>query len=440
MSRVTYDWARFQSELKRTVSEQLDCIELLHLHGRPSPRRSKPGTCWAHCPAPDHPDHNPSCLVHRDRFYCFACDAKGDVFELLGLLLELPGSATFGDKVRAGLEVLGLDYEEEKTRFIELERGRASSPSPPKYAPALPSRAPVVSIKAHRDAPLHCASDAARTPSSVSVEMWQWMMDGLVLESEEAHYLRHERGFSIDLCQSVGLVSTTREVWQERLRALAARHDVEACLASGLFRLPREVPDALDSSDLLGHPYASRMLLLPYGHGGHLEGLRFRQTGECLDHQGARYLALLGRQNVVRAPYLASAQGGALIPPCGHRGLLYVCEGELDALSLVARGRAAIGIPGARAWRQEWGNSWKESYAHVILWADDDEAHKLASTRWLAQIASDLNQLHGPSWVAEHVHIASASGYPDCKDANDMLRAGLLEAHLEHLERGILDK
>ncbi len=434
MSRMTYDWSRFQAELKRTVREQLDCIELLHLRGRPSPKRSKPGTCWAHCPAPDHPDHKPSCLVHRDRFYCFACEAQGDIFEMLALLHDLPSTATFGDKVHVGLEVLGIDYEEEKTRFIEIERKRASSPSSPKYAPVPPSRAPVVPIKAHRDAVSHRSSDAVRTPSPTSVKMWQRMLDGLVLESEESHYLERERGLCAELCRSVGLVSTTREIWHERLAKLSSQHSIEACLESGLFRAPREVPDELDSSDLLGHPYASRMLLLPYGCGGSLMGMRFRQTGECLDHQGARYLALLGSQNAVRMPYLSNAQGGALLPPCGHRQILYVCEGELDALSLVSVGRAAVGIPGARAWRRGWGASWKTLYKHVILWADDDEAYKRASTTWLAKIASDLRALHGEAWLTEHVSITSAMRYSDCKDANDMLVAGILEAHLEQVE------
>jgi hypothetical protein len=429
---ISYDWSAFHAELKHTVLDQLDCVELLHQRGRPSTKRSKPGTCWAHCPAPDHPDNNPSCLVHADRFYCFACGAKGDVFELLAMVCELPHGASFGDKVRAGLEVLGIDFEQEKARFIEIQRRHHKSPSPssPEDAPASDYRAPVVSLEARRPTP----PPQELAPTATSVAMWQHMLDGLVLESQEARYLEHERGLPAMLCRSVGMVSCSREQWTAGLRPLLERYSIEACLESGLFSARRDAPKALTPEDLRGHPYAERMILMPYGHDGKLEGLRCRQTGACLDHNGARYLALLGRQNVVRAPYLAHAQGGALLPPCGHRGVLYVCEGELDALSLVSLGRAAIGIPGARAWRAAWGANWRHQVQHVVLWADDDEAHKVASTRWLAHIARDLAQMHGEAWVSESVRITSAMAHPECKDANDMLVAGLLEAHLEQFE------
>ena len=441
MPRVRYDWKGFHAELKRTVVEQLDCIELLHQRGNPSAKPAKPGTCWAHCPAPDHPDNHPSCLVHTDRFYCFACEAKGDIFELLGLLFELPASASFSDKVKAGLEALGVDYEEEKQRFIELERARharpSSSPSSPEDTPAPTYRAPQ-GTPAPR--PVQTSSPQnleAHKPAPSSLHQWQAMLDGLKLEDEEVAYLEEERGLPASLCRAVGMVSTTREAWLERLTALEARYDVETCLESGLFRRARE---ASTTSALIGHPYASRMLLLPYGFEGKLEGLRFRQTGACLDHQGARYLALLGRQNAVTSPYLADAWGRACLPPVGHRGTLYVCEGELDALSLVSLGRAAIGIPGARAWRAEWGEHWPEHYAHLVLWADDDASTKKASDLWLAQIARDLAQMHGDAWVSTSVHITSARQYPGCKDANDLLVLGQLEAHLDYLERDILDK
>jgi hypothetical protein len=39
---------------------------------------------------PFHPDHNPSMKLYDDHYYCFACNAHGDVIDLASGLLKLP--------------------------------------------------------------------------------------------------------------------------------------------------------------------------------------------------------------------------------------------------------------------------------------------------------------------------------------------------------------
>lgn len=425
MSR-TYDWNRFDALMRERVRAELDCLHVIERLGQPSNRPERAGARWAHCPSPEHEDRNPSCQVKATRFRCFSCGAQGDVFNLLGLIEAGP---SFRDQMQLALTLLGVDIEAERCAFMDRERRELPHPLP---SPSEKATTPTCG-ELHRlpSAPPHAE------PVRSSLELWGRVVCNLVLEQEEALYLERERGLDEGLAQAVSLKSCDADTWRELLMDLAAEYTVEECLASGLYLTRSGEPAPRHISDLRVHPWSQRLLLIPYGVAGRIMGLRFRQMGEARAYEGARYLGLIGASNQISTPYLGDERGIAQLPLMGRRRLLYLCEGELDALSLIACGRHALGMAGAHTWRAAWATHWHERYSRVILFEDDDPASTQAVPAWRAGILQSLTELHGAEWVARCVHRTSARGYPDCKDANDLLSRGYLEAHLENFEMAL---
>lgn len=63
------------------------------------------GDSWlGNCPIPTHDDRTPSFRVYDSiRFYCYGCEARGDIFELIGLVYGIEG---FTDRVQYLAEVM----------------------------------------------------------------------------------------------------------------------------------------------------------------------------------------------------------------------------------------------------------------------------------------------------------------------------------------------
>ena len=132
------------------------------------------------------------------------------------------------------------------------------------------------------------------------------------------------------------------------------------------------------------------------------------------------------------------SSGLAYLTGLDHRPLLgsspqrtlYVTEGEINALSLAALGRAAIGLPGADSWRPEWATGFAD-YDHVVILLDGDRA----SEHLTRSVLATCTQVYGEEWTKQRVRphlLADDSG--TILDANDALVAGSLEALLERAE------
>jgi hypothetical protein len=181
-------------------------------------------------------------------------------------------------------------------------------------------------------------------------------------------------------------------------------------------------------------PRIARMIILPnvIEGGAALDALRFRNPAPSSPHLKA--LALLngdalapGLSWALERPYLET---WALEMARAHNLPLYVCEGELDALSMWQAGRPALAAPGAKSWRAGWCASWA-GLSRVIIVADQDKG---AGAQLAKEIgAAALRELGDEEArrIVAGARIPAARGF---KDANDLLRAGLLGAFINECE------
>lgn len=45
---------------------------------------------WVHCFHPEHEDKNPSCIVDGNEFLCYGCGFRGDIYDAVGILENIP--------------------------------------------------------------------------------------------------------------------------------------------------------------------------------------------------------------------------------------------------------------------------------------------------------------------------------------------------------------
>lgn len=420
-----YDWNLFNSTLLEHIKTHLSCLELIRHEGRPAARQSSPTRLRVHCPHPEHEDKRPSCLVYHNRFACKSCPARGDVFELVG---HLDVTDNFRGQIEGALVRLGLSMDEERARFVQAQReGSVYVPGAciARFKPSTP-----------------CTSPSRKPPriSDTTREIWERVLAPLELDEDASRYLEEERGLWPGLCLSVGIRSATLEQWSSILEEVARDYTLDELLESGIYATSQEQraqgKQAQRIEDLVCHPCLPHMLVMPYRVQGVLQGLRFRQQGTSY-YGGARYLSPMGAHNVASAPYLSSRHH---LPLFGSsQRVLYVHEAELDALSTVQCGRAALGMPGARSWRKAWGEHF-DDYDLIVLCQDDDSAQDSpASKAWSQRIMLDLTELHGEEWVKAHVIVTcAAQTHTSCKDHNDLLQRDLLDDHLHRIEQASL--
>jgi len=63
----------------------------------------------------------------------------------------------------------------------------------------------------------------------------------------------------------------------------------------------------------------------------------------------------------------------------GKRGVVYLCEGAIDTLTLLGHGFSAVGIPGANSFKPEWTDMFKNK--KTILCLDNDAAGRAGEER-----------------------------------------------------------
>lgn len=61
----------------------------------------------------------------------------------------------------------------------------------------------------------------------------------------------------------------------------------------------------------------------------------------------------------------------------GNVGWIYLCEGCIDTLTMLDRGFPAVGIPGVKSFKPEWGSLFRNK--RVIVCLDQDEAGRAGS-------------------------------------------------------------
>lgn len=396
------DWKVFNDQIKHLVIEGIDCRELMRQQGLVT-RPSTSARIKARCPSPSHEDRTPSCSVSKESFYCFGCEARGDVFNLIGMF---HGIDVFYEQIAWGCAQIGEDYNALRDQWlVSQSQGKAWTPSAIEGGRAVSSKT-VIPIKP-------VGRTIQREPTSSPI--WTQMVKGLCLDGAASRYLQ-ARGISAQLAASHGVVSSTWEQWDARAIQVTREFGEEAMGHAGL-----------RSKSGITHPYLDHMLVFVYHNGQEVEGLRFRTLEDpATRYDGVRYLACVGGRNDVRVPWGADFEGKPLYPT--HHTILYVVEGQLDALVLQGMGRCGIATGGARKWRTSWANGWND-FEHVVVCSDAGDAGRAMEQA----IVQSCREIHGEDWVRHRLHLEQVSA-PGCTDVNDLLQAMFLEAHLLHLE------
>lgn len=269
-----------------------------------------------------------------------------------------------------------------------------------------------------------------------------------VLELAAAHYARvlaHHPGASAarDYCHGRGWTDAT-------LAAARVGYVVpSAALADARSAQDAYVPlaEQLRAAGLLEHPLAKAVLSIPADHivYPHSEaGQVVYLSGRSIS--GKRHYnlpgELAGGKRVYRTDWLTGrAETGhseAVTPvTAGAEGITVLVEGQADALSLAQLGYRAVALCGVSfdsaqdaAGQGEAG--WQGEISHVGL---DNDA---AGQRRALEIAWQLNPLVQVVGWPERVTSSQVAGAQvgRCKDANDLLRAGLSAEELGEVLNG----
>ncbi len=428
MAHTTYDWERFDAHIKETVRARLDCRAVVADAGLVK-KRGSGRYVKIHCVDPSHEDNHPSCSVGPDGFKCHACGASGDVFTLVGLLQHVD---SFSERVRAAARLAGVDYDAERDRFVAAERDatwRSSS-----YE--------TIEIHASRDLSEYRRDEVVdnfddlvspepdgrdgKDPdeplagrSGVRAQVWHELVSRLSLDGPGAEYLE-ARGISRQLARALGVRYADPDTWRDALRHAWRTHGARSLDAAGV--LGRDA-----AHEHVPHPGCyGGALVFTYSGGASPESLRFRN----LDPDASiRYLSLRGPHNQPRVAYLSDLAHRPLLGASPGRAL-YVTEGEINALSLAAVGRACVGLPGADSWRPEWAYGFAD-FDRVVLLLDGDRA----SEQLARSILTSCSDLYGDEWTQRRVrpHLLT-DGDGTILDANDALMGGSLEDLLRRAE------
>jgi hypothetical protein len=116
---------------------------------------------------------------------------------------------------------------------------------------------------------------------------------------------------------------------------------------------------------LPGHDYYEGHIVLPYYDARHqYRGFRTRNLGYTSRREGSKYVSVEGGQHVFGVKYTSSR-------------IVYVTEGEFDAIILHQLGFNAVGIPGSNAWESSWRWLFRDCEEVVIVPDNDGEEMKV---------------------------------------------------------------
>lgn len=137
-------------------------------------------------------------------------------------------------------------------------------------------------------------------------------------------------------------------------------------------------------------PWRFPVLVIPFLYRSHrgndhmIDLLRFRDLSE---HPNTpRYLSPLGLSPTDPWGW------NCYVPRPGETGIgetLYVCEGEINAISMQVASMPAIGCPGASVWREEWAAHCRY-WPKVVVVGDHDDAGE----KFCARVESSFRRQH----------------------------------------------
>jgi DNA primase len=158
--------------------------------------------------------------------------------------------------------------------------------------------------------------------------------------------------------------------------------------------------------------YAGRLLVPSFSARGSVVHVTFRcmEDHDCRKNSHSKYLHWPGLE--------ARLYGLGSLRTAGDT--IHLCEGQLDAASLIAAGLPAVGIPGAQGWKAHHHRLF-QGFDRVLFWADQDD--KGAGMMLFENVRRSLPNV-------ELVHV------PAGHDVNSLLVAGGRDALMALLDAG----
>lgn len=283
------------------VAERVTALQIArHCGWKLKPERGGYVTC---CPI--HGENTPSFHIHTSgervgQCKCFGCGFwAGDS---VALWAKLRGLAMYPAALELA-QAFGLDLSEPVALPPVVVAVKEKAPDP------------VAAIEPERRAKL--LADflflcKAATPEDARLAAWD--------------YLRG-RGFTADTIRRAGIVAGSREAIGA-LRAMG--YSAAELRAAGLLIAQDKKPDY--------YAFSGQSLIIPYYQGGQIVTLQGRVVPGADRENSSKYLNLRGPRGVWGLDALTGAKAGQDV---------YLCEGVLDALTLVQAGGLALAFPGA---------------------------------------------------------------------------------------------
>jgi len=313
----------------------------------------------------------------KARWTCFRCSLHGDAVDLVRL-------------------VFGCDLKDAARRLQAIAGGR-----------------PVDSFS--RPAIQH-VNRVALSPETVGRVLGDFLARcAPVADTPSAAYWAG-RGIPVETLDAVGIRHCDAGRYSSIHVAMMQAHGMDAMTAAGLAPMSKRTGRCYP----LAWQYAERGVLfcvLPYAESGRLVALKLRPLcgKEQAEAMGVpRFLATAKETGLFNRDCLATAK------------TVLVCEGESDTLTALACGQAAVGIPGASAFKPEWAPLFRG--LDVILAFDADEKGR----KGLAHVCRCFADADLPA--------PRAIELPEGMDLSDYLSApdpAALSEPVERLARGV---
>lgn len=255
------------------------------------------------------------------------------------------------------------------------------------------------------------------TPTQQPAASYTSIYAGLTLGPQGAEYLR-SRGIPAECAEDMGVRSIeSLEQW----RALLGSLPLEDKLALGLTREDERTKSGyraiMSRAPFLVLPYVTHELREGDGASNEVHVMRFAPFGAARMANGPKYLSPYGQP--AKLPY-AAWMLDTLKADDYQDGECCLCitEGEINALSVQSLGFPCIATAGAQGWRAEWlGMMAHVDKLYVLI--DGDKAGR----EWHQKIVDDACAKFG---FYRGQHWAVPVEMPKGKDANDLLRSGVL--------------
>lgn len=279
-------------------------------------------------------DRSPSLSLNSQmgRFKCWVCaDVKGDHFDFIRRVKQ----CTFPESVAWLEQYLGLS----PNSALGSDH-RNTSPSPSRSLPPAPEPQ---EIKAVFDR------------SRVLEDFWHLLEDPA---GEAELYLRKRKIFKTALVAAKVKMIPHPEQFGDRL---LERHPLSDLQAAGLF------------SEKGFFRFWNHPLIFPYFKAGKFNWFQARAIQSGVQ---PKEMNLTGS---CPAPFYAKVLNG-------HIGKVFVCEGAIDALTLIQKGFDAIALPGAGSFKKDWLELFQNKT--IFLELDADLAGQQAAER-LFQLFSE---------------------------------------------------